>query len=85
MISTPDRVKAVALIDEAVTSGARRRVACKELGINDRTYRRWMCDGEVKSDARPQAQRPEPANKLSDVERQAILDVCGTCQPVLDT
>ena len=41
MISTPDRVKAIELIDEAVSSGARRPKACEELGFNDRTYKRW--------------------------------------------
>ena len=40
MISTPNRVIAKELIEEAVNSGARRRAACKELGICDRTYRR---------------------------------------------
>lgn len=38
MISYPDRVRAVELVDEAVESGARRSRACAELGINDRTY-----------------------------------------------
>ena len=31
MISTPDRVKAVELIDQAVVDGARRAKACEEL------------------------------------------------------
>lgn len=35
MISTPDRVKAIELIDEAVSSGAKRTQACKHLGICD--------------------------------------------------
>ena len=76
MISTPDRVKAVSLIDEAIENGARRPEACKELGINDRTYRRWTQGDEVQSDGRPEAQRAEPSNKFSDKERQAILDIC---------
>lgn len=78
MISTPNRVKAIALIDEAVNSGARRCKACEELGISDRTYRRWtsVVDG-VQEDARADAQHEAPANKLSTQERQAILDVCN--------
>ena len=80
MISTPDRVKAVELIDEAVVSGARRSVACKEMGISDRTYRRWTHDGKVRSDGRPEAERAAPTNKLSDAERQEILDVCHTSE-----
>ena len=33
MISTPDRHKAIELIDEARAAGARLRPACKTLGI----------------------------------------------------
>jgi transposase InsO family protein len=77
MISTPDRRNAVTLIDEAVNSGARRPKACAELGISDRTYRRWTAEGEVTVDQRPFVERPTPANALSDEERQAVLDVCN--------
>jgi len=76
MISTPDRVKAVELIDQAVVDGARRVKACHELGICDRTYRRWTSDELVKADARPMAKRAPPLNKLSNQERQAILSTC---------
>ncbi|SDR44931.1 hypothetical protein [Pseudovibrio sp. Tun.PSC04-5.I4] len=38
MISTPDRTTAVALINEAVTAGARRLMACGELEISERTF-----------------------------------------------
>lgn len=76
MISTPDRVKAIELIDEAVSSGANRIKACKEIGISDRTYRRWTTGEGVQEDARPNAERAPPANKLSKEERQTILDTC---------
>lgn len=77
MISTPDRVKAIELIDEAVSSGARRPRACEELGINDRTYRRWNSGNGVREDARPTARRESPAQKLTIEERQDILDTCN--------
>lgn len=41
MISASDRNKASQLIKEAVTSGAREKTACKELGISKRTLQRW--------------------------------------------
>jgi putative transposase len=78
MISTPDRETAVVLINEAVTAGARRVMACAELEISDRTLRRWTKDGQVQPDQRPLVPRPEPANKLSAVERAAVLDVCNS-------
>ncbi len=76
MISAPDRRRACELIDEAIRAGAWQERACAELGITARTYRRWTEKGGVKSDARPQAQRPVPGNKLSEAERAQVLQVC---------
>ena len=78
MISTPDRQTAVALINEAVTAGARRAKACSELEISERTLRRWTKDSEVRPDQRPLVPRSEPANALSAAERAAVLDVCNS-------
>jgi len=76
MISTPDRMMAVELIDQAVVAGARREQACAELGIHDRTYRRWTAGYGVAGDRRPEAVREEPVNKLTESERNEILDTC---------
>src|SRR5690554_6050356 len=78
MISTPDRQTAVALINEAITAGARRAKACAELEISVRTLQRWTKGGSVQPDQRPIAMRPEPANKLSAAERTAVLEVCNS-------
>ena len=80
MISTPHRQTAVALINEAVTAGARSGKACSELEISDRTLRRWTKDGQAHADQRPLVSRPEPANKLSAAERTAVLDVCNSTE-----
>jgi len=42
MISTPHRQTAVALIEEAVTAGARRSIACFELEVSER-LRSFVC------------------------------------------
>ena len=77
MISTQDRRRAVALIDEAVVAGARRHKACAELKISVRTLRRWRGEaGEIRADARPDAPRPRPANALSDEENVRIDQIC---------
>ena len=76
MISASDREKAIELIEEAVEHGAHRCKACIELGINERTYFRWKARREKTGDykdGRPEANRPIPANKLSDAERETIL------------
>ena len=41
MISASDRKKAIQLIKEAVAAGAWKELACKELGISQRTLFRW--------------------------------------------
>jgi transposase len=78
MILDPDRHHAVVLIDEAVVSGAACYKACHELGISIRTYERWVRDGTVKSDGRSGALRPAPSNKLSAVDRQAIITIANS-------
>lgn len=76
MISAPDRRITCELIEDACRAGARRERACAEIGISDRTYRRWTREGGVKVDGRPEAVRPTPHNKLSDAERQQVLETC---------
>jgi putative transposase len=78
MISHPDRRNAVRLINEAMYSGASKIKACEELGITIKTYNRWIINGAVKPDGRPDAIRPKPANKLSNQERDIILETCNT-------
>lgn len=60
-----------------MAEGARQRLACDEAGISERTYQRWKRGGEVHSDQRPYAVRPEPANKLDEHERERILATCN--------
>ena len=78
MISTPDRRNALALIDQAAAAGARRAQACAELGLDERTCRRWRARDGAPEDRRPTAPRPTPRNKLSEEERKAVLDACDS-------
>jgi transposase InsO family protein len=81
MISHPDRVQAVRLIDEAVAAGARQLRACEEMGITPRTYQRWTAEGDgVKVDGRPTAERPTPQHKLTRDERAQILEVANSAE-----
>jgi transposase InsO family protein len=67
------------LIEEAVSSGSRRAMACEMLDISVRTYQRWARDGGASSaDGRKGAQRGAPANKLSEDERAEILAVANS-------
>ncbi|MCL1115622.1 IS3 family transposase, partial [Shewanella basaltis] len=75
LISLTDRQHYVSLIDEAVTSGARKEKACEEIGLSIRTLQRWLEHGEIIADKRPAADKPEPRNKLTEAEQQAILAI----------
>ena len=57
MISDPDRIEVVSLIQEASQAGCRLAVACREIGISLRTLQRWQVNGHIQSDARQRAAR----------------------------
>jgi hypothetical protein len=80
MISLPDREHIVALIDEAVESGARRRPAAHLLGLSVRTVERWRAEGAalVRADRRPTAIRPPSSRCLSQTERAAVLEIANS-------
>jgi len=80
MISTSDRKLAVELINEARSSGARLKPACKVLNISERTYQRWSDGDDIKEDKRPIAKRPMPANKLSEEERTEIITIVNKAE-----
>ncbi len=77
MTSLPDRQQIVALIAEANRSGARLAKACALLNLSVRTYQRWVTDEVVREDQRPVVPRPEPSNKLTAKERQAVIALCN--------
>jgi len=62
------------LIDEAVQQGARRSSACEQLGLSVRSVQRWRLSPQ---DGRTQVQRAAPPNRLTDAERQAVLDAAN--------
>ena len=71
-------MEAVGLINEAVSSGARKIKACPVIGLTLRTFQRWTQEQEVMKDRRKDAVRPLQGNALTDEERQAVLDVCNS-------
>ena len=68
----------VAWIREATAAGARKHRACIETGLSLRTFLRWTQEaGQIREDQRAQAQRPMPANKLTEQERAQVLAICN--------
>jgi putative transposase len=64
-------------IDAATKAGARKRLACAELGLTLRTLQRWQEDDQLNIDARTTAIKV-PHNKLDEHEREAIVAVCNS-------
>lgn len=66
------------LIDQAVASGARLKKAAKIMGLSARTIIRWRqnCGGQDQRKGPSTA----PANKLSNQERQQILDTANSVE-----
>jgi putative transposase len=68
-----DRKVVIDLVSETVASGSRQEKACEILGIDARTYQRWIVDptaGDLRRG--PIAQ---PANKLTTNERAKIIEI----------
>lgn len=76
MIAPEQRQMALNLIEEAHAAGARLVLACKELKISDRTYRRWK---KSITDQRTLRKNPEIADlrRLSDEEKDKIIETCN--------
>lgn len=72
MISKDDKKKALALIREACAAGVRKYAAAELLGLPLRTVQRWEKNG---TDDHRKGSRSVPGNKLSDIERERIIDV----------
>ena len=66
---------AIKLITETVNQGVRQRLACEVIGISSRTLQYWHSIG---LEDRRQTVKKTPANKLSEQEREHILDVCNS-------
>lgn len=78
MIVLEQRQHTALIINDAIEAGCGVARACKEAGIDRRTFRRWTAAGsaQVSADARPDAVRPVPSNRFSDEERARVLASC---------
>jgi len=74
MLSTrPERQQIINWIKVTIQAGATAQGACETLGLSARTYQRWCKQAE---DKRVTAQKAEPKNKLSKVEKDKIIAYC---------
>ena len=76
------RKSIVALISEACDGGARLAAACAQVGIATRTIQRWLQPRLPEGDQRVSGQRRlvTPHNKLTEVERKAVMDILNSAE-----
>lgn len=67
----------VKVINEAISSGARKKPSCREANISLPTFNSWVKNDEITIDQRSTCLRPEPINKLSEEERKQIIKTCN--------
>ncbi|MBL7670714.1 MAG: helix-turn-helix domain-containing protein [Bdellovibrionaceae bacterium] len=72
-VELSDRDEVLALASKAVASGSRQAKACDIVGIDLRTYQRWV-QGPALGDQR-RGPKSSPANKLTDAERSQIIAI----------
>jgi len=68
-----ERKELIVLINQAQAAGARQSEACEIIGISAKTLQRWEQEGN-EQDGRLEAKH-KPANKLTDLERERIIQV----------
>jgi len=76
LIPAQEKERVIALIDEACQAGARLHKACEILGLTARTVQRWR-KPDVLDDGRKESSKT-PGNKLSEVQRQVILNLVNS-------
>jgi len=65
-------------VDEALSEGVRLEAACSRLGVSPRTVQRWRKPQSAED--RRCGPRTQPANRLSQAERQRVLQVANSEQ-----
>jgi transposase InsO family protein len=73
-----DRQDIIGMIDDAVANGARLSKACDVLALSQRTIQRWRHN--LVDARKAAASKRQPANKLTDKERDQILAICNQSQ-----
>lgn len=76
MTSLVERGHILAMVQEAMDSGARQDRACAVITLSERTLQRWQID-QSRGDQRPERIQT-PANRLGTLERERLLMVVNS-------
>jgi len=75
MTAKEERNKVIDCVKEAINNGARKKQACKIIGLTSRTIQRWKINPD--GDKRPEFERVSP-RALNDEEKDKIIEVCNS-------
>lgn len=64
------------IVEDAVSSGCRKSIACEDIGIDIRSIQRWK-GADILDDKRATAKR-NPANKLTELEKRKMEKVLNS-------
>ena len=78
MTALPQRDEVMALVAEAVVSGAGQGQACMAISLSERTLQRWLRDKAGGACDRRPARVQTPKNRLSELERQRVLAIANS-------
>ena len=78
LITEPDKIQAIILIQEACDAGSRIKPACEILELDIRTLQRWRVESSLKD--KRCGPITIPANKLTEIERAKILEITNSAE-----
>lgn len=78
MTSLVERGQIIAMVQDAMDTGARQDRACSVINLNERTLQRWQLD-QTRGDQRPERIQT-PTNRLSAQEREHLLAVLNSAE-----
>lgn len=78
MTSILERDQVMALVAEAISTGARQERACKVISLSERTLQRWQNDRASGNGDRRPTRVQAPRNRLSEIERQRLLSIANS-------
>lgn len=76
MLSLETKLYIISLVEEAITNGCRKKIACRDIGLSIRTIQRWE-QRDVLEDQRPAALRI-PGNKLTRNEEERMIAILNS-------
>jgi putative transposase len=80
MTSLSERDLVMAMVAEAIATGARQERSCEAISLSERTLQRWQNDQARGTGDRRPARVQTPKNRLSALEREHVLAIANSVE-----